>query len=164
LIYASVAALAGTALAVVLTPVAGILRVASAGVLILIGAWGLYQLRRSPNAAEGREVPTQSFLQTYAMVLGLTLLNPLTVTYFAALILGMNDCARAKHLSSCGSNASPLLFVVGAFLASLSWQSLLAGIGALAHRHLPPRFRVVTSVVGNLVIVGMGIAILLRVM
>jgi arginine exporter protein ArgO len=53
------------------------------------------------------------------------------------------------------------LFVVGAFLASLSWQTLLAAAGALAGRRLRPAWRTGVSVVGNLVILGFGLFILL---
>jgi arginine exporter protein ArgO len=88
------------------------------------------------------------------MVLGLTLLNPVTVTYFTTLILGMGA-------DSSQSSASAILFISGVFLASLSWQSLLASISGIAHKHLPVRMQVVTFVMGNLVIIALGVAILL---
>ena len=72
--------------------------------------------------------------RTYVTLLGLTSLNPATIAYFAALILG----------GSLGTNPSlteKVDFVFGAFLASWSWQSLLALISALARRHLPGGFR-----------------------
>ena len=84
----------------------------------------------------------------------MTLLNPLTVTYFAALILG----------SGAGGGASPperLAFVAGAALASLSWQTLLAALGALAHRRLSPSLRTALSLAGNLVVLGLGVRLLL---
>ncbi len=53
-----------------------------------------------------------------------------------------------------------MAFVVGVGLASLSWQSLLAGVGALGNRHLSPRFQALTSIVGNLIVIGLGARIL----
>ena len=90
------------------------------------------------------------------MVLGLTLLNPVTVTYFTTLILGM----RAV---SSESQPTAFLFVAGAFLASLSWQTFLAGMSGFAHRSFSPRLQTVTFAAGNLVIIVMGVMIFLGV-
>ena len=53
-------------------------------------------------------------------------------------------------------------FVAGAGVASLSWQTLLAGVGSLGHRRLSPRIQMLSSVIGNLVVIGFGARILLR--
>jgi len=50
---------------------------------------------------------------------------------------------------------------LGAFLASLSWQSLLAIISGMAHKRLPAKVQVMTFVIGNFVIMALGVAILL---
>jgi arginine exporter protein ArgO len=88
------------------------------------------------------------------MVLGLTLLNPITVTYFTTLILGM-------EANSPQSSLNAAFFILGTFLASLSWQSLIASIGGLAHKRLPARVQTITFAVGNFVIIALGVAILL---
>jgi arginine exporter protein ArgO len=88
------------------------------------------------------------------MVLGLTLLNPVTVTYFTTLILGLKTAGSDSPLNS-------LLFVVGAFLASFSWQTFLASISGLAHRRFLPILQTATFAVGNLMIIAMGIAVFL---
>jgi arginine exporter protein ArgO len=85
----------------------------------------------------------------------LTLLNPLTVAYFGALILGGGGAALQ-------TTSGRILFVLGAGLASFSWQTLLAAIGALAGRHLSPRFQGMTSLVGNLIVVALGVRIIVR--
>jgi len=87
------------------------------------------------------------------MILGLTLINPITITYFTTLILGMQG--------SSPSSLSPILFILGVFLASFSWQSLLASISGLAHKHLSAKLQLATFAVGNCVIIGLGVAILL---
>jgi len=88
------------------------------------------------------------------MVLGLTLLNPITVTYFTTLILGTSA-------DSSQSSVSAILFISGVFLASLSWQSLLASVSGIAHKRLPAKVQVVTFAIGNLVIIALGVAVLL---
>jgi len=88
------------------------------------------------------------------MVLGLTILNPVTVTYFTTLILGMGA-------ESSQSAINAVLFISGAFLASLSWQTLLAAIGGVAHKRLSAKVQVATFAIGNSVIVAFGVAILL---
>ncbi|MGB4975846.1 MAG: hypothetical protein WBR35_03825, partial [Anaerolineae bacterium] len=52
-----------------------------------------------------------------------------------------------------------VMFVLGAAVASLSWQSLLALVGAAAHRRLSPRFQLLTSLLGNLIVLLLGLRI-----
>ena len=61
-----------------------------------------------------------------------------------------------------GFPKSVVAFVAGAGVASLSWQTLLAGVGSLGHRRLSPRIQMLSSVIGNLVVIGFGARILLR--
>jgi arginine exporter protein ArgO len=92
---------------------------------------------------------------TYARFLGLTIINPATVVYFAAVIIGLG-------VASDMTAAQGLLFVLGAFLASLSWQSLLAAVGAFAGDRLSARAQTVAVIVGNLVILAFAVVILVR--
>ncbi len=153
LIYATVAAFAGTLLISVLAPFTSILRVGSAIGLIAMGAWLLYHGRSPSDRTHKLGLRATSCPQTYGMVLGLTLLNPVTVTYFTTLILGMEGFSP--------SSVSAILFVSGAFIASLSWQSLLASISGIAHKHLSAKLQLATFVVGNFVVIGLGVMILL---
>jgi arginine exporter protein ArgO len=154
LIYATIAALAGTFLVSVLAPFASILRLGSALGLIAIGAWLLYHGRNPADRNNRSRFSATNCPQTYGMVLGLTLLNPITVTYFTTLILGTSA-------DSSQSSVSAILFISGVFLASLSWQSLLASVSGIAHKRLPAKVRVVTFAIGNLVIIALGVAVLL---
>jgi arginine exporter protein ArgO len=110
-VYAALAVVGGAALAGVLEPVAGPLRVTSA-------------------------------------------VNPTTVVYFAAVVLGNRDLVSTF--------AEGVLFVTAAFLASASWQLVLAAggaaLGALATGH---RGRLVTGLVSAAVIAGLAIWTLL---
>lgn len=155
-LYASLAALAGEVLAGLLAPFAVPMRLASALVLFGLGGYGLWRTRQQGGSEPARSASSGSHLKTFAQFLGLTLLNPLTVAYFSALILGR----EAGTTVTIGQRAA---FVVGAGLSSLSWQTLLAAVGAMAHRRTSPRFQLLTSIVGNLVVIGLGVRILLGV-
>ena len=117
--------------------------------LLAIGARGLLGSLRAAGAAPARIAG--SVRGTYLRFLGLTILNPATIVYFSALILGLGTVG--------GGAADALAFVAGAFLASLSWQTLLAAIGAFGHRRLPARAQEAFSIVGNLTIVVMAVGI-----
>ena len=154
--YASLAALAGEILASALAPFALGLRIASALVLLGLGSYGLWQARqKSRQGVKPTTHDRQGRLRTFTQFLGLTLLNPLTVAYFGALILGRDAGATATV-------ADRAAFVAGAGLASLSWQTLLAGMGALAKQYLSPRFQMYTSVAGNLVVIGLGLRVVVQ--
>ncbi|MBL8057511.1 MAG: LysE family transporter [Anaerolineales bacterium] len=153
LLYAALAGLAGQALAPVLAPLAGPLRWASALVLIGLGLWGLGRLWAS-RAQRASELAAPALLpgglgRTYVQFVGLTLLNPMTVAYFTALMLGQN--ARAPLLGG-----DRLIFVLGVAVASFSWQFLLAGLGAWAHRRLSPQVQVWTSALGHVMVIILG--------
>ena len=80
----------------------------------------------------------------YFGLLGMTMLNPWTVIYFAALVLGGSGVAGVGER---------IVFVVAAFAASASWQLLLAGGGALLGRLLTGALgRLVTALASAAVI------------
>lgn len=87
--------------------------------------------------------------RAYLAILGLTLLNPATVVYFAALVMGR------------GGAGGGVWFVLGAFLASASWQLLIAGGGALVGRVLTgERGRLITSLVSSVVIAILAVVLI----
>ena len=154
-IYALLAVIAGATLAAALAPYATALQIASAIVLLALGAYGLRQATQIDTGQKSR--PTiannQSLGRIYLRFLGLTILNPLTIAYFGALILGRDAGATVTTLDR-------LLFVLGAALASLSWQTMLAGLGSLANQRLSPRSQRLTSITGNLIVIALGLRIL----
>jgi arginine exporter protein ArgO len=79
--------------------------------------------------------------------------NPATAVTFAALMLGLPAVAD-------GTPTDRAIFVAGAFLASLAWQSLLAGSGALLGHRLPPSGRWWTSLAGNVIVLGLAVRLL----
>ncbi|MEU8112042.1 LysE family transporter [Micromonospora sp. NPDC048947] len=158
-LYAVVAVLGGAGLAGIIAPVAGPLRVVAAVVLLglaghgLWRAWSAHRSQRPPTAREGGGMSTPG--RAYAALLGLTLLNPMTVLYFTALVLGRRDTAD--------SGVAPVaLFVAGVFLASASWQLVIAGGGTVVGRALTgPRGRLVTGLASSALIAALAVAALL---
>jgi len=155
LTYAALAALAGPPIAAALSSFTQALQLGSAALLLAIGARGLWAARRNAVNPEARNSLERGVLRTFWQFLGLTLLNPLTVAYFAALVLGRGP---ENSLSPAGR----LVFVAGAWLASWSWQTLLAAGGALAQRLLSRRAQQLTSLIGSALVIGFGVRILVR--
>ncbi|MCG5447895.1 MULTISPECIES: LysE family transporter [Micromonospora] len=158
-LYAVVAVLGGAGLAGIIAPVAGPLRVVAAVVLLglaghgLWRTWSAHRSRVTPTARAGRGMGTPG--RAYAALLGLTLLNPMTVLYFTALVLGRRDTADSGVLAVA-------LFVAGVFVASASWQLVIAGGGTVVGRALTgPRGRLVTGLLSSALIAALAVAALL---
>lgn len=159
LIYASLAAIAGDVVSASLAPYGLGLRIASAAILVGLGGYGLWRLwrRRQMEDVSAMRADGRSPSAIYLQFLGLTLLNPLTVAYFGALILGSEPGLLATAVDQTA-------FIIGAALSSLSWQSFIAGVGAVANRRLSPRFQVYASLLGNLVVIALGLRIGVQIM
>lgn len=155
-IYALLATVAGAAIGRALAPFALPLRVLGGLLLVFLALRGLRGgwIERTSETASA--TPCRAG-QTYLQFLGLTIINPLTVIYFSALILGRDPAAPQYAIGG------HLMFVAGAALASLSWQSLLAVLGAAAHTRLSARFRHGAVAFGNLVVLVLGLRILVLV-
>lgn len=145
-LYALLATAGGSAVAAALRPVLGPLRWASALVLLALAAWGAVTAVRRYRAhrlTTRSDPPPPSPARAYLSLLGITLLNPTTVVYFAALVLGTGTADAVRPLEQG-------VFVLAAFVASASWQVLLAGGGALLGRALTGhRGRLVTALVSS---------------
>jgi threonine/homoserine/homoserine lactone efflux protein len=151
-LYAGLAVLGGTALAATVESIGEPLRIVSGVVLAVIGVIGLIR-SRTPLETTVSETRRGDLPRTYARFVALTVVNPTTVVYFAAVVIGLGV---AGDLSP-GEGA---LFVIGAFMASLSWQTVIASIGAFAGHRLSLRARRVVSIIGNLVILIIAVVIL----
>jgi arginine exporter protein ArgO len=144
-IYALIAVVGGAAVAGLVAPVATPLRWSAAVVLLGLAAVTARGAFRRPGGA-GRPARPATALRAYAGILGLTLLNPATVIYFAALVLGR------------GGAGGGIWFVAGAFLASASWQLLIAGGGSLVGRLLTgERGRLITALASTLMIAVLAV-------
>ena len=153
LIFATLAVVAGAAIVTILEPITVELRLVSGRVLIALAVYGLWRGLKRPNSKEDALVKC-SALKTYTQFVLITFINPLTVIYFTALILGRGSYAGMTL-------ADQIAFVIGAGLASLSWQTLLAALGGLGRERVSPRFQYIAVILGNLIILALGAVILL---
>lgn len=156
--YAIVASLGGAAIASLVAPVAAPLRIVAASVLFGMAsriAWTAWRHRHDPT----RTVRTTAFAtapRAFGALVGLTVLNPATVIYFAALVLGQ------KGSGVTAGPARATVWVLAVAVASASWQLLLAvGGSALGRRLSSDRGRLATAVVSSVLIVYLATATLL---
>lgn len=153
LVYALVAVLVGGAIAGAVESFQDTLRIVSAIVLLGIAGhllWGA--LKRRAPAPEQTKVPVAGVVPTYLRFVGLTILNPATITYFVALIVGLDR--------GDATVADKTLFVTGVFFASLSWQLWLAALGAFLHKRLPESVRWAFGAVGAVVVAGFAVRLI----
>ena len=155
LLYAGLAVIGGAALAGSVQTIDQPLRVFSAIVLILIAIYGLRRASTREDASGAAMPDRRELVGTYTRFVGLTLINPTTIVYFAAIIVGLGV---ADEMTA----GQGILFSLGAFMASLSWQTLLAAIGGVAGDRLSPKAQTAAVIVGNLVIVAFALMILFR--
>lgn len=145
-LYAIVAAASGAAVGAFLSPAQHTIRLVAAAVLATVAIVGLLALRRP---AEERPAPPADH-RLVARFVALTAVNPTTAATFAGLMIGLPAVANA----GAGARA---LFVLGAFGASLAWQSTLAAGGAVLGHRLSPRARTITTVAGQLLVLALAV-------
>jgi threonine/homoserine/homoserine lactone efflux protein len=144
LIFATIAMLFGAAASAFLAPILPAARLVAGAALAVIALRGLLA---APQPME-RETGTVRAGNTYLLFLGLTMLNPPTVIYFVSLAIALPEVSA--------DFASRAIFAVAAFLASLSWQEVLALVGAMLHGRLTPRLQRITAVVSSLIILALA--------
>ncbi|MCX2180793.1 LysE family transporter [Streptomyces sp. SKN60] len=154
-VYALLAVAGGSVLVPLLTPVMTPLRWVSAVVLVVLAvraAWTAVRAHRAGALASRDDgAPGPGPARAYLTFLGITILNPMTVIYFAALILATGPAAPS-------SAPERTAFVLAALLASASWQLLLTTGGTLLGRTLTgPRGRLATALASSTLIVVLAV-------
>jgi arginine exporter protein ArgO len=146
-VYAALAVVAGASLSAALDPVATPLRIASGVVLLAIAL--LTAAHAVATDGRPRDAAPMSPGRAFGLFLAITAVNPTTVVYFAAVVLGNRDLVDTR--------AQAVVFVLAAFLASASWQLMLAGGGAALGRVATGhRGHLVTGLVSAAVIAGLA--------
>ena len=146
--YAALAVVAGSAIAAALEPVSRALTLASG--LVLLAVAGLTAAHAVGSAGRVRDARPMRARTAYALFLGITAVNPTTVVYFVAVVLGNQDLVAGP--------AEGAVFVLAAFLASVSWQLLLVGGGvALGRVATGHRAHVVTGLASAVVVAGLAL-------
>lgn len=152
LVYCSIAVLAGAAFIPLLGAVEGPLRAATGIVLIGLGLYGILRSRHeTPNDAP---VGARDLIATYVRFIGITMVNPATLAYFAAIAFGFSGSV----LADAGG------FIAGVFTASIGWHAMLALMSGSLHGRLGPRARAILTVVANGVVVALGVRILMQIL
>lgn len=156
-VYALSAVWGGAALVTVLHPVTLPLRRGSAVLLIALAVRGMVTaIRRHRSSPQG--APTgqaaAGAARAYLGLWAMTMMNPLTVLYFMALVLGRQSTAAPGH-------ADQVVFVVAVFVASASWQLVVAGGGAFLGRVLTgSRGQLITAMVASILMGGLALHLL----
>jgi arginine exporter protein ArgO len=158
-LYALIAVIGGSALAQTLQPIMLPVRWVSGLVLIALavrgGAAAVGQYRKRQAATREDEGVSISPVRAYLALWGITMLNPITVLYFAALVLGSQATAAPGHVEQ-------VVFVLAAFAASASWQLVLASGGALLGRVLTGRRgRLITALASSALITVLAFRLLI---
>lgn len=161
-IYALIAVVGGVALTGVISAIATPLRWASVAVLVFLGGriiWSAVTDHRARTELAGTESVTRPG-RAYVTLLGITLLNPQTILYFAALVVGSTATSALDGSGPVWLNGA--VFVMAAFCASASWQLLLVGGGVALGRALTGHTgRLITGLVSGAVIIAFAVALLL---
>ena len=166
-LYATIAVTAGAVIAPLIAQVEEPLRWISVAVLLVLGvvlalpglrprsnpvaAASIDDEARGADARPGPRVRTMTFRRLFVTVGALTLVNPVTVVYFAALV-------GSSTLAVDAGAAERTVFVLAAFAASLSWQLLLTTAGSLVGRVLTgPTGARVTALVGGALVIALAV-------
>ena len=156
-VYATLAVVGGRSFASLIEPAAGGLRIASGVVLFGLAARIVVQAVRHGlrGTAAPRVRDRSSAARTYLGLLGITMLNPMTIVYFTALVVDHRSAAVV-----CAPAGG--VFVLAAFAASASWQLTLAGSGAVLGRVLTnDRGRLLSGLVSGLLIGALALNVLI---
>ena len=151
--YALAATVAGNAVVRPLRPVLPVLVWTAAAVLVALGVWMvLGVVTDRAGYASGIVAQRMTASRAYLQLTALTAFNPSTVVYFAALVVGLRPLAVDATAFVTGA-----VFVGAVFVASASWQLLLAGGGALlGWRLVSTAGQRATSLVSGLLILALA--------
>lgn len=145
-LYALVAVLGGSAVAGLLAPVLPALRWAAATALAVLAIRTALTGLRTDDAVPVAAPAVAG--RTFLTLLGLTAVNPATVIYFVALVVG---------LPAVTAGPPAAVFVTAAFAASASWQVLVAGSGMVLGRVASsPRGRRATALGSAVVVLALA--------
>lgn len=158
--FALAAVAGGTGLARQVAAVASPLHWAAGATLVIVAGWMAVTAVRRYHSANGVP-PARLALRTprraYAAVAAVTVVNPLTVIYWAALVIGRQASAAAFTSAEAGA------FAATVFAASASWQMVLISGGALIGRVATSRRGLLAlTLASSLLIAGIATRILLH--
>ncbi|HEX6061865.1 MAG TPA: LysE family transporter [Candidatus Limnocylindria bacterium] len=149
--YCVIAVLAGAAVVPLLGAIDPPLRVVTGLVLVGLGLRGILGARREAPSAGSTDA--RALVATYLRFVAITMVNPATLAYFVAVALGFAGLVLNDSLA----------FIVGVFIASLTWHAILAILSGSLHGRLSASARTVLTVAANGVVIALGVRILAQV-
>ncbi len=152
--FAAAAVAGGAGLARQVQAVAGPLRWAAGALLAAVAAWmavAAVRRYRSPATIPRVGLVLRTPLRAYTALAAITAVNPLTVIYWAALVLGRQASAATFTPAEAGA------FVGAVVAASASWQMVLVSGGRLIGRLATSRRGMLAiSLASSLLITGIA--------
>ena len=152
--FALAAVVGGAGLARQVQAVAGPLRWAAGALLAAVAAWmavAAVRRYRSPATIPRVGLVLRTPLRAYTALAAITAVNPLTVIYWAALVLGRQASAATFTPAEAGA------FVGAVVAASASWQMVLVSGGRLIGRLATSRRGMLAiSLASSLLITGIA--------
>ena len=152
--FALAAVAGGAGLARQVQAVAGPLRGAAGALLAAVAAWmavAAVRRYRSPATIPRVGLVLRTPLRAYTALAAITAVNPLTVIYWAALVLGRQASAATFTPAEAGA------FVGAVVAASASWQMVLVSGGRLIGRLATSRRGMLAiSLASSLLITGIA--------
>lgn len=153
-IYSGLAVAAGAAASRVIVPILDPLRWVACAVLLWTAVWIVVDAFRGASGAArsfapggGRVTPLRAYLQ----MAGITVLNPGTVVYFVAVVIG-------GHFDALGVT-DRVAFTLAAFAASAGWQLVVVTVGSAAGGVLTGRAgRRATAAAGAVLIAALAVS------
>jgi len=130
------------------------LRLVGGGLLCIIGV----KTFLSKPTAHGNSVEGNTHWGAYLSTLILTLTNPITILFFAAVFAGLGVGSRRDHYLSAG------ILVSGVFLGSASWWLVLSGFTGLLRGMFNVRRMQWLNRISGLIIIGFGLVAFLSVL
>jgi arginine exporter protein ArgO len=119
-------------------------------VLIIVAAWlAVAAVRRYRAASAAPRLALRTPLRAYATLASITIVNPLTTVYWAALVLGQQTSTATLTPTQAAA------FVAAVFAASASWQLILVSGGALIGRLASGRHGTLTISIGSALLIAM---------
>jgi threonine/homoserine/homoserine lactone efflux protein len=109
----------------------------------------------SKPAEQGVPVEGNSRWHAYLSTFFLTLTNPLTIIFFAAVFAGLGVVTEGKHFLFAG------ILVLGIFIGSAMWWLVLSGFTGLLQKLLSPKRLQWLNRISGLIILGFGLFALL---
>ncbi len=152
--YGSIAAFGLTAISSFLLQQQVVLRLVGGAFLCYLGLRAMLSRPANTTSLNNRV----SRLNAYVSTFFLTLTNPLTILFFAAIFAGFGLVAERPSFASAG------VMVLGVFLGSSTWWLLLSGVISLFRSRFGQTGLAWVNRISGVIILGFGIAAIVGVL